>query len=190
MKQSLFNLRENATEALLGGGLGVGFSLCLLASAQVGAFGDGGRSEKFVAIWATRTLPVVTLVCAIGAIAVPGIYSRERAVQGFISRLKQRDRALGLAAEQFYEEHYDAALGQAPTYVHDEFFMQAPPPAPSPAAQMSQSYATALANEVPPMASQTANQNQAANGTHPQGGGGVQNNPHSGVSTYPYNPLA
>ena len=190
MKSNL-NVPETLTEFTLGAGLGAVLSLGLLGAAHLGMFGDGGRSERFVAIWATRTLPIVTVVAGLGGVFVPAIYSREKSALSLILRLKGQDRALGLAVEQFYYqglEDANASVGRnskAQTYLPDEFFLQAPPqPAPAPANPTLQSYAAAAASEMPSSALQTAN------AVNPQGHDRLQGGANADVYSHPYNPLA
>ncbi|XHX78963.1 MAG: hypothetical protein RBJ76_03230 [Stenomitos frigidus ULC029] len=192
MKPSNLNLPETLTEFMLGAGLGAVLSLGLLGAAQIGAFGDAGRSERFVAIWATRTLPIVTIVAGLGGVFVPAIYSREKSVLSLILRLKGQDPALGLALEQFYYQGQDTnAVGsmgrnnQSETYLSNEFFLQAPPPqSTAPSNPTLQSYAATVANESSPGAL------QAANAAHAQNSNRVQDSPNSELFSNPYNPLA
>ncbi len=193
MKANL-NVPETLTEFMLGAGLGAVLSLGLLGAAHIGVFGEGGRSEKFVAIWATRTLPIVTLVAGLGGVFVPALYSREKAALSLISHLKGRDRALGLAVEQFYyqgQEDANAAMGpmgrnSKAQYLPDEFFLQAPPhPHPSASSNPTlQSYAATAASEMPSSALQTAN------AVNPQNHDRLQADQNSELFSSPYNPLA
>lgn len=187
MKANL-NVPETLTEFMLGAGLGAVLSLGLLGAAHIGMFGEGGRSEKFVAIWATRTLPIVTIVAGLGGVFVPAIYSRERSALSLIFRLKAQDRALGLAVEQAYyqgQEDANAAMGRnsKTTYLPDEFFLQAPshPHPPVPPNPTLQSY---VANESSPGAV------QPTTAAHAQSHDRLQVDQNSELFSSPYNPLA